>query len=250
MRPPPAAGDARRAGVRDAVAFHLAFAVLAGVVLALPAVAPPSRGAVLDVALGSRLLALVVLYNVALPLVGVGRGHRDWVALWAFLVPLSVFQVVPDAFLAGVLGTLDFPDTGGPRLGPVPLAMAGMWTIPLWLALFGALRLSGGALGRGAAWAAALAGVLLVGAEATLAAPSPSGVWAVPVWRAVGVATVGPVAVYVVVPEVLLGAVAWLAFSLTRAASRLVRVAAAALVSLVYLGALAASFGLVERVLR
>ena len=61
-----------------------------------------------------------------------------------------------------------------------------------------------------------------------------------------GVTTVGPVAVYVVLPEVLLGAVAWLAYRLTRSASRAVKVAAAALVSLVYLGALAASFGLVE----
>ena len=222
--------------MRDAVVLHLAFAVLAGVVLALPAVTLPSRGAVLDVALGWRLVGLVVVYNVALPLAGAARGHRDWVVLWLFLVPLSVCQVVPDAFLAGVLGVLDFPDTGGPRLGPVPLAMAGMWTIPLWLVLWGALRLSGGDLVRGALWAAALAGALLVGAEATL--------WAVPIWQATGVATVGPV-----VPEVLLGAVTWLAFSLTRSASVTVRACAASLVSLVYLGALAASFGLVEHVL-
>ena len=81
--------------------------------------------------------------------------------------------------------------------------------------------------------------MLLVGAEATL--------WAVPIWRAVGVTAVGPVAVYVVLPEVLLGAVAWLAYAFTRSASRPVQVGAAALVSLVYLGALAASFGAVER---
>ena len=231
-------GVERGGAARDAVLFHLAFGAVAGAVLLLPAVALPGRGAVLDVALGWRLLALVVGYNVALPLVGWLRGHPEWVAMWAFLVPLSLFQVVPDAFLASVLGSLDFPDTGGPRLAGVPLAMAGMWTVPLWAALFVARRQSGGSLARGAGWAAGVAGVLLVGAEATL--------WSVPIWRAVGVTAVGPVAVYVVLPEVLLGAVAWLAYRLTRSARRPVQVGAAALVSLVYLGALAASFGLVE----
>ncbi len=233
-----AVGLERGGAARDAVLFHLAFAVVAGAVLLMPAVILPSRGAVLDVALGWRLLALVVGYNVALPLVGRLRGHQEWVAMWAFLAPLSLFQVAPDAFLASVLGSLDFPDTGGPRLAGVPLAMAGMWTVPLWIALFVAGRQSGGDLARGAWWAALVAGVLLVGAEATL--------WAVPVWRAVDVTVVGPVAVYVVLPEVLLGTVAWLAYRLTRSASVPAKVGAAALVSLVYLGALAAAFGLVE----
>ncbi len=231
---------------RDAVWFHAGFAAVAVVVLLIPTVVLPGRGAVL--ALGWKLFALVVLYNVALPLVGRVRGHRDWVALWAFLAPLSLFQVIPDAALASVLGSLDFPDTGGPHLGAVPAAMAGMWTIPLWLALFVAERQSGGDLRRGAVWAGALAGVLLVGAEATLAAPSPLGLWDVPVWRAVDVATVGPVAVYVVLPEILLGAVAWIAYRLTRSAGWPAEVGAAALVACVYLGALVASFGLVEHV--
>ena len=232
-------GMGGRSAVRDAAWFHAAFAVVAVLALLLPA---PD--------LGWRLLALVVLYNVALPLVGRARGHRDWVALWAFLLPLSLFQVVPDAFLASVLGSLDFPDIGGPRLGDVSAAMAGMWTIPLWVSLFVAGRQSGGDLRRGAVWAAALAGVLLVGAEATLTAPSPLGLGTVPIWRAVDGTTVGPVAVYVVLPEIVLGAVAWIAFRLTRPAGRLTEVGAAVLVALVYLGALAASFLVVEHILR
>lgn len=231
-------GMDERSAVRDAVWFHIAFAAVAGLVLLFPAIVLPGRVAVLDPALGWRLLVLVAGYNVALPLVGWVRGHRGWIALWAFLVPLSLFQVVPDAFLASVLGVLDFPDTGGPRWAGVPLAMAGMWTIPLWLALFVAGRQSGGDLARGAWWSAGVAGVLLVGAEATL--------WALPLWHAVDVATVGPVAVYVIVPEILLGAVAWLAFRSTQSVGRLGQVGAAGLVALVYLGALAASFLMVE----
>lgn len=199
-------------------------------VLAWPSVAPAP-------ALGWRMIALVVGYNVALPLVGQRRGHADWVRLWAFLLPVSLCQVVPDAFLASVLGSLRFPDTGGPRLGPTPLAMAGMWVIPLWVCLFLADRQRGG-LGRRAAWAAAFTGVALVGAEATL--------WAVPIWEAVGVQTVAHVALYVIVPEILLGAVAYLLYRLTMDQPVPVRLAAAVGVSLVYLGALAASYLLIE----
>ena len=213
--------------IRDAVLVHLGFGLVAVAGLALPAPA-----------LGWRLLGLVVLYNVALPVVGRVRGHRGWVGLWAFLLPLSFFQVVPDAFLADALGSIDFPDTGGPRIGPLPLAMAGMWTIPLWASLFAADWLGRGDLRRGTVWAAVLAGGVLVASEATL--------WAVPIWRAVDVAMVGPVALYVILPEVLLGAVAYRAWQRVRDRSRGLQVVAAALVSTLYLGALAASYLLVD----
>ena len=157
--------------------------------------------------------------------------------LWAFCATVSVFQVAPDAFLAAVLGVLDFPETGGPRLGPVPLAMAGMWTIPLWIALFTA-RVATPDLARRAMVAAAVGGALFVGSEATL--------WAVPVWRAVGVTMAGPVALYVIVPEVLVGGVAYVAYVATRERAWPVRVSAAAGVSLVYLGALCVSYLVVE----
>ena len=213
--------------VRDAVVFHVAFALLALAGLALPA---PD--------LGWRLLGLVVVYSVALPLIGRARGHDEWVPLWGFLALVSLFQVIPDAFLASVLGTLNFPETGGPRLGLLPLAMAGMWTIPLWITVFTARQLDGGSLRRGLWIAALVCGIVLVSSEATL--------WAVPIWEAVGVTTVGHVAVYVIVPEILLGAVTYLAYMNTRDQSWAVKLAAAGLVSLVYLGALCASFGLVE----
>ncbi|WP_412063429.1 DUF6989 domain-containing protein [Rubrivirga sp. IMCC45206] len=226
LSPPPPSRAAGRA-VRDALAGHLAFAVVAAVGLAVP---------VGD--LGWRLLAIVAVYNVALPLVGTWRGHTDWVRLWAFLVPLSVFQVVPDAFLASVLGSLDFADTGGPRLWDVPLAMAGMWTVALWPALYAADRLARGSFGWGAGWAAILVGGVLVAAEATL--------WAVPIWRAVAVATVGPVAAYVILPEILLGAVAYFGYRSTLRKGLATRLAAAALVALTYLGALATAYLLIE----
>ena len=223
---------------RDAVTFHAAFAVVALAVLFIPPGLGPEAVGSPGVPLGWRLLGLVILYNVALPLVGRSRGHPEWASLWLSMALISVCQVVPDAFLATVLGTLDFPDTGGPRLGGVPLAMAGMWTIPLWIAVFTGRRLGAGDPVRGALVAAAVAALLLVGAEATL--------WAVPIWHAVDVAQVGPVALYVVVPEAVLGATAYLAYVGTRDRALVIRALAGGAVMLIYLGGLAAWYLIIE----
>lgn len=219
---------------KDAVFFHAAFAVVAVAVLLIPPGFGPEAVGGPGVPLGWRLLGLVVLYNVALPLVGRGRGHAEWAPIWVTTALISAFQVVPDAFLVTVLGTLDFPDTGGPRLGGVPLAMAGMWTIPLWISVFAGRQRDRESPTRGALVAAVVCGALLVGAEATL--------WAVPIWRAVGVATLGPVALYVVLPEIVLGAAAYGAYRLVRRRLLWLRVVAGAAVSLIYLGGLAASY--------
>ena len=225
---------------RDLIAFHAAFGLAAAAVLLAPDVVLPAQGAALSLgAVGWRVLALVVLYNAALPLWARARGHAAAVRLWRFLVPVSAFQVVPDAFLVDVLGVLAFPDTGGPRLGPVPLALLGMWTIPLFGIVWTAQRVEQGRGPRAAAWAAAAFALVAFGiAEATL--------WAVPIWEAQDVTVVGRVALYVLAPEALLGAAAYLAEGWTRGSGPLARVGAAAMVALLYLGALGASYYVME----
>ena len=157
--------------------------------------------------------------------------------MWSFCALVSLFQTVPDVFLVRVLGTLEFPPYGGPRLAGVPLAMAGMWTIPLWVALFAARTLTRDLRLR-VLWAALLGGLVFVVAEAVLTR--------IPIWRATDVARVGPVAAYVVVPEVVLSGVACLAEFGTRRWRLGMRVAAAGAVSLIYLGALCVSYLLIE----
>jgi hypothetical protein len=217
------------ASARDAVLFHAAFAVLAVVVLA----AGPGS-------VGWRMFLLVVAYNLALPTVGLWRGHARWTRLWAFLLPLSVVQIIPDGFLVTVLNTLDFPVRSGPMVGPIPAAMGGMWVVPLWVALFTGRE----AVARGwsGVWAAALVGgLLLVSAEVIVSM--------VPFWSAVpGLHTLGPVPVYVIIPEFLLGAAAYVAENRTRGEARTARVIAAATVSVFYLGMLASSYYLFERI--
>jgi len=165
----------------------------------------------------------VVAYDVALPLTAGAVGRADWVALWAFLRPVSVFQVAPGWCLAGQLGTLVFPDVGGPRLGgEIQLAMAGMWVTPLFVAL---------ALAHGsAARAAGLALLIFLGAE--LAAP------ALDLWEPRDATEVAGVALYVLAPEAALGWAAMVAFLLTRDRPWAAKAGAAAAVATFYTGAL------------
>ncbi len=104
-----------------ALAFHALFAAVAVAVLAVPVAT-----------LGARIFALVLGHNFALPVVARLLGHREWLSLWLFLLPLSAFQVVPDWVLSAVLGVLVFPDVGGPRIDTVNGSMAGIWTIALF----------------------------------------------------------------------------------------------------------------------
>jgi hypothetical protein len=223
-----------KASLRDALWLHLGFAAVAAAGVAAP-VGP----------LGARLLGLVVGYGGALVALTATR-RPEWRPLVRLLVPLSVFQVVPDWFLSQELEILVFPDTGGPRIGTLPAAMAGMWTIPLFLAVFGAEAWCARRQVPADDWrtpalvTAALALAIFGASEATL--------WALPLWYAKGVTQVGRVAVYVLAPEALLGAATFIAFRATREKGLGAAIGAAAVVSMLYLGALATSYFFLERV--
>ena len=208
------------ADVRALLAMHAVYGVLSAIALSLD---PPAKG--------WAIFGCVVAYNVALPLTARAVGRADWVALWAFLLPVSVFQVAPDWFLAGQLETLVFPDVGGPRLGgEIQLAMAGMWVTPLFLALTLALG--------SAARAAGLALLVFLGSE--LAAPI------LDLWEPRNATEVAGVALYVLPPEAALGWAAMTGFLLTHERPWTVKVAAAAAVATFYTGALALAYFLTE----
>lgn len=181
--------------------------------------------------LGLAILGLVIAYNLLLPLLAQRGGHQDWLDLWTFLLPLSVFQVVPDWMLSQLLGILHFPDAGAPRLGTVPVYMAGMWVIPLFWVLWIA--------GRSQLGAGVLA-LLIFGASE----------WAAPLlrlWEPLNVQQTYGIANYVLLPEALLGWAAAFAFRQTLGQPYPLRVLAAAAVSTFYAGALVVSYFLLER---
>lgn len=210
-----------RRGLGAVVGVHVG--LLAGGAVAL-SLDPPAQG--------WGVLACVVAYVAALLAVCRATGQTDLYALAGFLALVSVFQVLPDWVLADLVGTLRFPDRGGPRVDDViPLAMAAMWVAPL----FAAIALAGGRPGR----AALLSGLVFLGAE--VLAPTLG------LWEPVGdTARVAGVAVYVLPAEVALGWAAATAFALVRRASLPARVGAALAVATFYLGALVLAHFLID----
>jgi hypothetical protein len=215
--------------VRDALAAHLVFTLAAVAAIIVP------LGA-----LGLRLSAVTVLY--AALMLGVGFTRQPgFLSILRLVMPLSVFQVLPDWFLSAQLHVLDFADTGAPRVGTVPLFMAGLWTVPLFVAVLCAQQVAARrpeGSGLPALVGAAVATALFVGSEATL--------WAVPIWEARGVAQVAHVALYIIAPEALLGWATVVAWRETRTRSFAHALGAAALVSTLYTGAAALSHFLLE----
>ncbi|MET0929868.1 MAG: hypothetical protein ABWX74_10130 [Aeromicrobium sp.] len=203
------------------VVVHAGLLAAGAVVLSLD---PPAKG--------WGVLATVLAYVVALQVAARRSGRADLVALAAFLVPVSVFQILPDWVLADLVGTLRFPDTGGIRVDDViPLAMGGMWVAPLFIAV----ALSGGRPAR----AAVLAAVVFLGSE--IAAPGLG------LWEPNGDTTRwGDVAIYVIPAEAALGWATAVAFRATRRSSTSHRIAAALAVSTFYLGALVLSYFLID----
>lgn len=217
---------------RHAITFHLSYAMAASVGFYT---VPGER-------VGQLIFGLVAAYNIALPLVGKRLGHDEWIQIWLYLVPLSAFQVFPDHVLASHLGTLVFPDLGSPRIGAVSAFMAGMWTLPLFVITFLGLRLQDRFSRRTALIGVGFATlVILVGSEAVLPA--------LPVWYAQGVEKIGHVALYVIVPEILLGIVTFLAVERSPVRRVWENLISAGMVSAFYLLCLLSSFFLIERVL-
>jgi len=163
------------------------------------------------------------------------------VDLWAFVLPVSVLQVLPDWFLSAALGVLVFPEDGFPKIGTVSGYMAGLWTIPLFVVVLTGRAVEARAGVVAGAWTAALTALgVFWASEETL--------WRVPVWHARDVATVGHAAVYVLVPEAILGAAAYDAYRLAAGRHPSTKLLRAGTVTLVYTGALAVAYLLVEAV--
>ncbi len=181
---------------------------------------------------GWVLLGVVVAFNVALPLTARAMGREDLVRLWAFLLPLSIFQLLPDWVLADLLGTITFPDNGGPRVDDlIPLAMCGMWVAPLFIAVV---------LARDSALRAGLIALaIFMGSE--LMAP------VLDVWEPTDLATqVAGVALCVLPAEFLLGSATFLAYRWIGNRPRLEQVGVALGVSTLYLGAMVLGYFLID----
>jgi hypothetical protein len=184
--------------------------------------------------LGQAITAAVGLYLVLLYLGAWLRSHHELLDAFAFLLPLSLFQVVPDLLLVQELGTLSFPALGAQGFGPVPVYMAGLWVAPLLLVIWLAEMAH-----RASALTAGIVALLV--ALAVFGATEWAAAHVLPLWRPRDVDSWEGIALYVLPAEALLGLVAWLVFTQVAHRTLFMKAFGAALVSLFYIGALFAS---------
>jgi hypothetical protein len=214
---------------RDAIILHAVYSVLCLPVLLIPGLET-----------GIKLLILVVLYNIVLPVTAKLRGYDLWINIWLFALILSVFQVFPDWFLSRQLGVLVFPEDGFLKIGTVSGYMAGLWAIPVFVIVYVSARVSERISARSGYWAAALLALVIFGA-------SEETVWMLPSWYARNVAMVSHTAVYIIIPEIILGVSCLYAFEQIREKKNWIKIPAAFLVMLLYLGAAAFFYFVMER---
>lgn len=216
-----------KASVREALWFHLLFFVVAAPVVFFAK----------DDNLGKALLILAIFYNVALPALSVTRGHAEWMRLWVFLFPLSCGQVLPDWALAEIPQVLVFPDLGQYRIGGVvPVYFMGLWIVLLFPVL-----LISNSLRRSRYLVAGLLSLLLFTFWEWAAGP-------LNLWHGQNVAMIQGVALYTLVPEMLLGVIALWMYRNTQDSNPIQRLFSALGVNLLYTGALFIALILSRRV--
>lgn len=199
----------------------LAYAIAGTAALALES---PTKGWVVLFISVAGAVGVCVLASIT--------GRREWLTALGVIVPISLFQVIPDWFLAVELGSIVFPDNGGIRIDDaIPLAMATMWVLPLLVVVL----LARDSLARGAAISALLFLVTELGAPV-------AGLWE----PAGGAREIAGVAIYVIPAEALLGAAAVYAVRVAGETPIATRLFAGACVSVFYTGALATSWLVID----
>ncbi len=217
---------------RDVLFVHLLFTVICVLVLMTPIGIKP----------GIRMLFLVIIYNIAIPLYGGWRKYDDWSNLWVFAFILSIFQVFPDWFLSAQLNILVFPEDGLAKIGTVSGYMAGLWTIPIFLIVYIGRRIEARHSKTAAYIAVALVSLAIFGgSEQTL--------WILSSWYAQNVVMIWHIAVYIIIPEIILGLAAFFCFEKIKKQSHWVKIPCAFLVMQLYLGSAAFFYFLVEKIL-
>ncbi len=220
----------------DFLYLHLAFAVIcAGALIGVQTLTPITL-------IGLQLLFLVAFYNCIVLVVGLLRKHKGWVSMWFFAFILSLLMIFPDWFLVAQLDVLVFPPDGGPQIGGVSLYMAGLWAIPFFIILFLGQRVHARRSTLEAYLVVALLSALIFGgAEQTM--------WMLPGWYAQNVLMIGHMAVYIFIPEILLGLSTYACYELIREHPHWVKLPAAFFVMILYLGNASFFYFIIERIL-
>lgn len=178
----------------DLLIVHIVFSAITTAILLLP----------IALTINVKLLIVVCVYNILLPGFAKWKGHADWTSIWLFSFLLSLLMVIPDWFLVEI-GALNFIDQSFPMVGPVPLYMAGLWAIPFFIIIYASEQIAKSrSVLMGYVSAAALSLIIFGAAEASM--------WMLSSWETLAQVVIGNVALYILVPEMILGVSALLVY--------------------------------------
>jgi hypothetical protein len=217
---------------RDALFTHLAFVASCIIVLIIP----------FGIAIGIKLLILVIIYNLSIVIVGLWRNYTEWLFIWIFAFIISIFQVFPDWILSAELNILAFPEDGLFKIGTVSGYMLGLWTIPLFIILFLGLRIQERVSQKAAYVSVILLSLVIFGA-------SEQSMWMLQSWYAQNVIMIGHVAIYIIIPEIMLGLFTYYCYEMIKQKNHFLKIPVGFIVMIIYTGSAVFFYFLIERVI-
>jgi hypothetical protein len=217
---------------RDALFVHLAFVVSCIIVLIIP----------FGIAIGIKLLILVIIYNLLIVIVGLWRNYKEWLSIWIFALIISIFQVFPDWILSAELNILAFPEDGLFKIGTVSGYMLGLWAIPLFIILFLGLRIQERVSQKAAYLSVILLSLVIFGA-------SEQSMWMLQSWYAQNVIMIGHVAIYIIIPEIMLGLFTYYCYEMIKEKSHFFKIPVGFIVMIIYTGSAVFFYFLIEHVI-
>jgi hypothetical protein len=191
---------------------------------------------------GIKFFILTISFHFLLVILSKALRWFTPFKIWKFLLPLSILMVFPDWFLSDVLGVLVFPEDGFPKIGTVSGYMAGLWSIPLFILVYTGIKLEERSVSifGTCLWVAFFSLLLFGGAEATSSLLGS--------WYAQNVKNFSGVAFYVLIPEMILAVVSYLAYQGFSSSPFVMQTGITFLIMILYLGNLCFFYLLIERV--
>ncbi len=192
---------------------------------------------------GYKFALLTLFFHLSLVILSLSFRWFTPFHIWKFLVPLSFFMIFPDWFLSDVLGVLVFPPDGFLKIGTVAGYMAGLWVIPLFVIVYTGIKLEERSVSIFGAvfWIALLSLIIFGGSEATS--------WMLNSWYAQNVKMYHGIAIYVLVPEMILGVSAYLAYQGFSQSPFFIQIGIGFLIMILYVGSLSFFYLLIERII-
>lgn len=215
----------------DFMLVHALFSVICVIILLIPLLL-----------IGIKLFLLVLIYNIMIPIYGMIRKHTSWFNIWLFAIILSLFQIWPDWFLASQLNVLLFPPDGFIKIGSVSGYMAGLWAIPFFIIIYLGTTLKNKYSEK--------RGYILIGLMSLLIfGIAEQSMWLLGSWHAIGVNLIGYSAIYIIIPEIILGLTCYYSYEWSLEKSLLSKICIAFLTMIIYLGNAVSFYFLFEKII-